>query len=71
MKFVDPTKKCHFCVESNSILNYKNSALFLNHVNYFGKIKKSYYSGTCRKHQAELSSNIKRARHMGLLAFTR
>ncbi|MBT4936731.1 ribosomal protein S18 [Candidatus Peregrinibacteria bacterium] len=71
MKFVDSTKKCQICTGNDIILNYKNAPLLLQSVDYFGKIKKSYYQGTCRKHKKISSQCIKRSRHMGLLAFTR
>ena len=53
------------------LLNYKNVSLLLNYVNYFGKIKKSYYKGISRRQQNKLSNAIKKARHMGLLSFVR
>jgi len=71
MKYVDNTKKCQFCASPELNLNYKNIPLLLTYVDYFGKIKKSYYKGTCRRHQAELATEIKHARHMALMSFVR
>ena len=71
MKFIDPGMSCVFCSKKYTHLDYKNVPLLLCFVNYFGKIKKSYYKGVCRKHQAQLSNCIKKARHMGLMAFSR
>lgn len=71
MKYVDSSKTCAFCSHTDIILDYKNAPALLPFVDYFGKIKKSYYQGTCRVHQHRLANAIKKARHMGLLAFTR
>ncbi len=70
MKFVSPDLKCPFKGTKDEI-NYKNTPLLLKFVDYFGKIKKSYYKGVSRKYQAKLANAIKKARHMGLLVFTR
>lgn len=71
MKYVNNTKKCYF--KENWIINidYKNIPLLLNFVDYFWKIKKSYYNGNSRKMQSRLAQSVKRARHMGLIAFVR
>lgn len=71
MKYVNSNKKCFFTSEWVKYIDYKNVPMLLDFVDYFGKIKKSYYTGTSRKKQAELSRAVKRARHMGLLAFAR
>ncbi len=71
MKFVDSTKKCFF--KSNWIkdIDYKNVPMLLKFVDYFWKIKKSYYTWTSIKMQSKLALAIKKARHMWLSAFTR
>lgn len=71
MKYVNDTKRCFF--EANWIKNidYKNISVLLKFVDYFWKIKKSYYSWTTRRNQAKLAKAIKRARHMALIQFTR
>ena len=71
MKYVSSNKKDYFKEEWINHIDYKNTWLLLNFVDYFGRIKKSYYTWTTRKNQAKLSKAIKRARHMALLKFTR
>jgi small subunit ribosomal protein S18 len=71
MKFVNPNMECPFKASKGEEIDYKNVPLLLNYVDYFGKIKKSYYKGVSRKYQAKLARSIKRARHMALLSFTR
>lgn len=71
MKFVDPSLQCPFMANKGKDIDYKNAGLLLSYVDYFGKIKKSYYKGISRRYQAKLAQAIKRARHMGLMAFVR
>jgi small subunit ribosomal protein S18 len=71
MKFIRSDMDCPFKSTKGAEINYKNIPLLLQYVDYFGRIKKSYYKGISRKYQAKLSNAIKKARHMGLLAFTR
>ncbi len=70
MKYINKTVKCTVCA-SKQIIDYKLSPALLSFVDYYGRIKKSYFKGTCRKHQANIALAVKRARHMGLLSFTR
>ena len=71
MKFVDSTKKCKYCKDNKIIINYKNVGLLLDYVDFYGRIKKSYYKGTCRRHQAKIALAVKQSRHMALMKFTR
>ena len=70
MKHITKISKCPIC-ESKIIIDYKLSPALLSYVDYYGRIKKSYYKGTCRKDQSRIALAVKRARHMWLLAFTR
>lgn len=38
-------------------------------IDYFGNIRKRYYSGVCLKHQKMLKNAVERARFMGMLAY--
>lgn len=71
MKFVSKDLSCPFQATKGKEIDYKNVGLLLESVDYFGKIKKSYYKGISRRFQAKLAQSIKRARHMGLIAFVR
>lgn len=66
------TKHCRFCAndEAAALLNYKNSTMLRNFVTERGKILPSRISGTCAKHQRELTNQIKKARVMALLPYT-
>ena len=63
-------RRCTFCTNQMSEINYKDLPTLKHFVNGFQKIKARYYSGVCLRHQKELSRSIKRAREMALLPFT-
>ncbi len=65
-----PRKKvCVFCQEKVTEIDYKDVARLKKFVAESGKILPRRMSGTCAKHQRELSTAIKRARVAALLPF--
>ena len=62
-------KVCAFCVEKCECIDYKD----VNKLNKFtsdrAKILPRRVSGTCAKHQRELTTAIKRARQAALLPY--
>lgn len=65
-----PRKKvCVFCQEKVEVIDYKDTARLRKFITEGGKIVPSRMSGTCAKHQRELSKAIKRARVAALLPF--
>lgn len=66
-----PKKHCRFCgSEDQAItLDYKNSPLLRSFLTERGKILASRISGTCARHQRELSSTIKKSRVMALIPY--
>jgi len=61
---------CQFCVDKNKPINYKDVDLLRGLISERGKIRPRRQTGTCARHQRELSAAIKRARHMALLPFS-
>ncbi|MBR2868217.1 MAG: 30S ribosomal protein S18 [Clostridia bacterium] len=63
-------KVCSFCVEKVECIDYKD----VNKLNKFtsdrAKILPRRVTGTCAKHQRELTTAIKRARQIALLPYT-
>ncbi len=63
-------KVCAFCVEKVECIDYKD----VNKLNKFTsdrpKILPRRVTGTCAKHQRELTTAIKRARQIALLPYT-
>lgn len=64
-------KKCGFCSEKITYIDFKNIGLLRRFISQYGRIVPKYYSGVCLKHQKDLSNSIKRAREMALLAYVR
>ncbi len=62
-------KVCVFCQEKVETIDYKDVARLKKFITEGGKIVPRRMSGTCAKHQRELSKAIKRARVAALLPF--
>ena len=62
-------KVCVFCQEKVEVIDYKDVARLKKFITEGGKIVPRRMSGTCAKHQRELSKAIKRARVAALLPF--
>ncbi|MGE4548159.1 MAG: 30S ribosomal protein S18 [Intestinibacillus sp.] len=63
-------KVCTFCVDKVECIDYKDSAKLKRYMSERGKILPRRMTGTCAKHQRQLTDAIKRARHIALLPFT-
>ncbi len=66
-----PRKRiCSFCADKSSSIDYKNINKLNKHITDRGKILPRRISGTCAKHQRELTIAIKRARQVALLPYS-
>ena len=63
-------KVCAFCEEKNAVIDYKDANRLKKYVTEKGKIIPSRQTGTCARHQRELTTAIKRARNIALLPFS-
>ena len=63
-------KVCAFCVDKADSIDYKDVAKLRKYVTERGKILPRRISGTCAKHQRQLTESVKRARNIALLPFT-
>ena len=63
-------KVCAFCVDKAESIDYKDVAKLRKFVTERGKILPRRISGTCAKHQRQLTDAIKRSRNIALLPFT-
>lgn len=61
---------CSFCADKNANIDYKNIGKLTKYITERGKILPRRISGTCAKHQRELTVAIKRARNIALLPYT-
>ena len=63
-------KVCAFCVEKVDTIDYKDAAKLRRYTSDRAKILPRRVTGTCAYHQRELTTAIKRARHIALLPYT-
>ena len=62
-------KVCQFCVDKIDSIDYKDVARLRRFMSERAKILPRRVTGTCARHQRELTVAIKRARHLALLPF--
>jgi small subunit ribosomal protein S18 len=62
-------KVCRFCADTSLVINYKDSKMLKFFISERGKIIPRRITGTCAKHQRNLTHAIKRARTIALLPF--
>ncbi|HJL84512.1 MAG TPA: 30S ribosomal protein S18 [Candidatus Marinimicrobia bacterium] len=61
---------CKFCEDRALTIDYKNVKLIRKFVNEQGKIIPGRVTGTCSRHQRQLTGAIKRARNIALLSYS-
>lgn len=62
-------KVCQFCVDKIDYIDYKDVARLRRFMSERAKILPRRVTGTCARHQRELTVAIKRARQIALLPF--
>jgi small subunit ribosomal protein S18 len=63
-------KFCSFCVDKVEHIDYKDLTRLRRFITERGKILPRRISGSCAKHQRQLTIAIKRARNVALLPFS-
>lgn len=63
-------KVCVFCADSGMKIEYKDVKTLNHFITERGKILPRRISGTCAKHQRDLTTAIKRARNIALMPFS-
>ena len=63
-------KVCQFCVEKATSIDYKDVPKLRKYLSERSKILPRRITGTCAKHQRQLTTAIKKARHIALVPFT-
>ena len=66
----ESAKVCSFCVEKVEKIDYKDAAKLRRYTSERAKILPRRVTGTCAKHQRELTTAIKRARAIAILPYT-
>ena len=62
-------KVCHFCENGIARIDYKDDKQLMRFLTERSKIVPRRTSGTCAKHQRQLSRAIKRARYLALVPY--
>ena len=62
-------KVCAFCADKGETIDYKDVARLRRYLSERAKIVPRRVTGTCARHQRELTVAIKRARHIALLPY--
>ena len=62
-------KVCVFCGDKNGVIDYKDVAKLRRFLSDRAKIVPRRVTGTCARHQRELTVAIKRARHLAFLPY--
>ena len=63
-------KVCKFCVDKVSLIDYKDIRRLRSFVSERGKITPRRISGSCSRHQRQLTHAISRARTVALVPYT-
>lgn len=63
-------KVCKFCVDKVSLIDYKDVRRLRSFVSERGKITPRRISGSCSRHQRQLTHAIRRARTVALVPYT-
>ena len=63
-------KVCLLCSDKNFELDYKNLEQLKKFVNDKGKILPRRTTGACAKHQRDITTAVKRARHIAILPYS-
>ena len=62
-------KVCAFCVDKVETIKYKDVAKLRRYLSERAKIVPRRVTGTCARHQRQLTMAIKRARHLAFLPY--
>jgi len=64
-------KFCRFCLDKNKVIDYKDFKALEMFVKERGKMLSSRITGNCAKHQRRIAEEIKKARFLALVPYTR
>lgn len=62
-------KKCSFCREEATSVDYKDLSLLKKYISDRGKIRARRVTGCCTRHQRDIAMAVKNAREMALLPY--
>ncbi len=62
-------KQCFFCKKNIKSIDYRDAQLLRKFLSGWAKIKPAKKTGTCYKHQKELTKALKRARFLAIIPY--
>ena len=62
-------KVCTFCADKIDYIDYKDTRRFSKNLSERAKILPRRVTGTCARHQRQLTITVKRARHLALIPY--
>lgn len=62
-------RHCRFCENNIVFIDYRDERLLRRFITERGKIIPRRISGSCARHQRQLTTAIKRARHLAILPY--
>ena len=62
-------KVCSFCVDKVAVIDYKDYPKLRRYISERSKILPRRVTGTCARHQRQLTIAVKRARHLALIPY--
>ena len=62
-------KKCKFCINKVSYIDYKDVGMLKQYTTEKGKILSARITGNCARHQRQMASSVKNARVAALMPF--
>jgi small subunit ribosomal protein S18 len=65
------SKTCPICETGARVVDYKDDRTLNRFITERGKIVPSRLTGMCARHQRQIGTAIKRARHLALLPYVR
>ena len=69
MRYHKRKKVCAFCTEKVADIDYKDVVRLRKSITERAKIMPRRMTGTCAKHQRQLTTAVKSARHIALLPY--
>jgi small subunit ribosomal protein S18 len=66
-----PAKNCPFCENGIRLVNYKDESTLRRQMTEQGKLLPRRMTGTCARHQRQVTTAVKRARFLALVPYVK
>ncbi|MEW6034041.1 MAG: 30S ribosomal protein S18 [Chloroflexota bacterium] len=69
-RYIPRRRVCAFCADKSKVIDFRDAGKLRRYLSDRGRIDSRRKTATCAKHQRELATALKRARHLAMLPFT-